>query len=1473
MKFLRRIRTRLRGKGLYGILAITSFVPMLLMKRGTLSVDTKVYLYLDPGRLMRTALQMWDPQVGLGTVTHQTIGYLFPMGPYYWLMRQLGLPIWVAQRIWMGSLLFFAGAGVVYLLRTLRWRGPGVAIAAYVYLLSPYLLNYAAKHSVVASPWAGLPWMLAFTIRALRHRGWRDAALFAIVVQLIGGINATSLVFVLVGTALWVPFAVWVNREVSLRRALQAYGRITLLTFVTSLWWMSGLYAQGRFGLDILRFTETARTVASASTATEVLRGLGYWFFYGADQYGNFVQVGNAYTQHLWLLAVSFGLPCIGMLSSGVVRFRERAFFVALVLLGTALAVGAHPWTGGSLLARVFRVMLSNSQAGGAMRSMPRAVPLLVLGLAVLTGGAANSLAERWPNGRRIWNVQLPERRATLACAAIVLLAFVNAPALFTGQYIADNLQRPEDIPSYWVQDIKALDRGSHRTRVLEIPGEDFASYRWGTTVDPITPGLMDRAYVARELVPYGTLPSAQLVAAFDYTMQGSMLSPDALAPMARFMAAGDLNVRSDLTYERYLLVRPRQLWQLVQAATGLGKPTGFGGTSPNVPDPRFPLLDEQELGADPALPNPPKVAMIPVQDPENILKLASPQNPVVVIGDSFGLIQGANAGLLSGHELVFYGGTFADDTTGLRKQLARGATILLTDTNRKRGQRWGTVYDNYGYTETANEKLPDDPGNQPMEIFPGAGTDSQTVAQQRGGISATASDYGNPVTYTPEDRPGNAIDGDTGTSWKVGGFSPVLNESLDLAYAQPQSADHLRIVQPYQGLQDRFITKVALHFDDDPPVEETLTPASRSEAGQIINFPKRTFTKLSIEILATNIKSQTYFAGTSPVGIAELQVGDEPPRLDEVIRLPTRTLAQAGRESNENPLAIVLTRIRTRPSNAVRSDEELRMARVWSLPAARAFDLTGTLRISDRATDETIDRVLGQPDATAGGITATSSRHLAGSPAARASAAFDGDPKTAWTSGFLTNVGDWLDVALPRPTSFNHLDLQLVADGRHSVPTKLTILADGKPSATVQVPAVTDRATPNATVSVPLDFPTVTGTDIRVRIDAQRDVRTRDWYSGVPIPMPVAIAELGIPGVSQPAPTGPIDPACRSGLLTVDGKDVPVSLHGSAADAVARNPIPFEACTPPEGLALDAGDHLLRTATGRDVGIDIDQAVLRSAAGGAADPATGFISPTTDPTTVPTLDPGRDGRTKVTATVRNAKDPFWLVFGQSIDNGWKLKVNGKTLGDATLVNGYAAGWLIDPHGASTLDITLQWTPQRVVWIALGLSALALLACLALVLWPMRRHLAPVATEASSPGADGRASVPQPFEMSRLLRYAGPRPSARTSVILTLLSLLAWTAIIDWRVGLLVAVAAFLGSRSDRARPLLTLGAPAAYGAAAAYQIAFQLLTHRPVGFGWAAYAQRVHPLAWASVALLVTDVILDRLWLRRWWPSKDAEA
>ena len=83
--------------------------------------DTKTYLYLDPGKVLADAPYVWNSQIGLGTVTHQYIGYLWPMGPFYWLFDALGVPDWVAQRLWIGTVIFAAGMGVRYLCRTLGW--------------------------------------------------------------------------------------------------------------------------------------------------------------------------------------------------------------------------------------------------------------------------------------------------------------------------------------------------------------------------------------------------------------------------------------------------------------------------------------------------------------------------------------------------------------------------------------------------------------------------------------------------------------------------------------------------------------------------------------------------------------------------------------------------------------------------------------------------------------------------------------------------------------------------------------------------------------------------------------------------------------------------------------------------------------------------------------------------------------------------------------------------------------------------------------------------------------------------------------------------------------------------------------------------------------------------------------------------------------------------------------------------------
>ena len=243
------------------VTAALAYLPLLFSEPGRVAADTKQYLYLDPSHLMERAPYMWDSHIGLGTVTHQNIGYLFPMGPYYWLMDRIGMPDWIAQRLWLGSIMFLAALGVRYLMRTLGAPEFAAAIAGLVYMLSPYTLDYAARISAILLPWAALGWMLGLTIRASVLQRWREPALFALVVQIVGGVNATALIFAGLAPLLWLAFAALL-RQLPWKNALRTTVRIGVISITASLWWIAGRSLQGGYGIDILRFTVTVRTVS-----------------------------------------------------------------------------------------------------------------------------------------------------------------------------------------------------------------------------------------------------------------------------------------------------------------------------------------------------------------------------------------------------------------------------------------------------------------------------------------------------------------------------------------------------------------------------------------------------------------------------------------------------------------------------------------------------------------------------------------------------------------------------------------------------------------------------------------------------------------------------------------------------------------------------------------------------------------------------------------------------------------------------------------------------------------------------------------------------------------------------------------------------------------------------------------------------------------------------------------------------------
>jgi arabinofuranan 3-O-arabinosyltransferase len=1477
------------------VLALLCYIPMLLTSRGYVGADTKQYLYLDPSQLLARAPYLWDKHIGAGSVTHQNIGYLFPQGPWYWAFQTIGAPDWLAQRLWAATLLFAAGSGVLALVRTFGWRNRAAFLAALGYMLSPYVLEYESRISAILLPWAGLPWMVALVARGLRAQAarsearalarssgddkqdrrdalrrvaadvgsrWRHPALFALVVALVGGTNATSLLYAGLAPTLWLPFAL-AHREVTWRGAAAFVGRTAVLTIGVSLWWITGLLSQAGYGLDVLAYSETVKTVASGSQASEVLRGLGNWYFYGRDGVAPWVQPSESYTQNLPLIAVSFAIPILALLAAVCLRWRHKAYFVTLILVGTAVAVGVYPYAHPSAAGGLFKAFAEGSTAGLALRSTPRAVPLVTLGFAVLLAAAVESFANSWSAiGRSAsrW-AGFAARRPWVPAAAfalVLLLVLVDMLPLWRGQFVEKGLRRPETLPAYVNQAAQALDAksGGEATRVLELPGADFSHYRWGATLDPPLPGLMDRSYVSRELIPFGTPASADLIRSLDRRMQEGVFEPSSLPDIARLLGVGDVVMRNDLQYERFRTPRPRSTWSKLTnpVPNGLDAPQGFG--PPVAEKPVIPLTDEVTLGTPTGAANPPAMGVFGVRNPTPIVRTERAGAPLVVAGNGEGLVDAAAAGVLDGSGVLRYAGAMTP--AEISATLGTGADLLITDSNRKRAERWGTVRENFGYTERADEKpLEKDPTDARLPVFPNQTTADQTVAEQRGVAGVEASDYGNPVAYAPADRPSNAFDGDPSSAWRVGAFADVRGQRIRVRLQRPVTTDSLTLVQPISGPRNRYITKATLSFDGGKPVPVTLGDASRTAKGQKITFPGRSFSSVEFEIKGTNVGVLQKWDGISGVGLAEMRIPGI--RLDEVLRLPTDVLAAAGAASLDHRLAIQVARDRADPQEPFKSDTEVSLARTFDLPTPRAFDVAGTARISALADDLTVDRVLGRAvDASV--VRATSSQRLNGSLPDRGSAAADGNPATAWSPAFGPQQGSWVQLAAPRPTTVSQLNLQLVADGRHSVPTRFTLEVDGKPLRDVKVPATPDGVAENGAVAAPVRFAPVTGKNFRLVVTGTRREITKDYFGGQPIELPVGIAEVGAPGLQVPALAGTatLDPRCRSDLLSLDGRPLPVKLTGSVRDAEQRNGLPIALCGPAPQVA--AGSHDLRSVRGETSGVDVDRLVLASAAGGGAGTAADPFAGPARTADSPTVRVQGDGPVSYRLHVTGARPgkPFWLVLGQSNSPGWQATAAGLgDLGTAQLVDGYANGWLVTPRSGD-FDVALSWTPQRKVWVGLAVSAVAMLIVLALAFAPgsgrrRRREVAVVL----HPELD-----PEP-ELQSPLSGGSPVPVLPAVVAGLGVGLLTAVLVRPW-AGLLVAVLTVAAALVPRARVMLRVGAVGGLAVSALYVLEVQARFRLPENGGWVAAFSKVAAVSWLSVAFLVADTVVQYVQDRR---------
>ncbi|MEO6468790.1 MAG: hypothetical protein ABIP21_06795, partial [Acidimicrobiia bacterium] len=653
---------------------------------------------------------------------------------------------------------------------------------------------------------------------------------------------------------------------------------------------------------------------------------------------------------------------------------------------------------------------------------------------------------------------------------------------------------------------------------------------------------------------------------------------------------------------------------------------------------------------------------------------------------------------------------------------------------------------------------------------------------------------------------------------------------------------------------------------DGGPMIFRPLTFASRKHGGEEIQFPARKFSSVEIQIAGT-VRNKVAKVATEKgrrrktgVGFAEVKLVDNvanalPVRATEVERLPQDLMRALGTRSAAHPLAIIMT-----PTFAD-------FRRKFELPTPRAFSLSGEVRLNAQGRDDALDRALGIPLSGEGGITVTSTERL-GNVAARSSAAFDGNPKTAWNSRSRDLVGEGITVQVPNPVTFDHLNLQVVADGRHSTPTRLRIVSNYGSSRVVDIAA---GAVTDGVRSVTPRFEPITGDRFTITLDAVALLQVRG-SNGAPITLPIAIAEMGIPGVQRAAMPAQMPTRCVEQQLRIDGTPFPVRVTGTTADAEQGRALTFAPCDLVSTLALDAGTHQLDASTTRRDGLAFGRMLLTSAANGAAAPVSTYAPPAAERAVaarVPQIRVAHRGRTSMQIRASGGRDPFWMVLGQSFNRGWHATADGRDLGEAQLVDGFANGWRVSPHrDGSPVTITLEWTPQQYVKGALIASGLGVLACLGIIIGAARRRRRrtvadddDVHSARDNALAVGGEATPARAEASFASFRSRAVPASWGSAVVAAGALGFGTAVLTrTSLGALVALGVLGVLRWPRARIALRL-LPAVVMVLIGFYVAWGQFRHNyTANFEWPTYFEPVRNVSWLVVILLAADVVVGRV-------------
>lgn len=1177
--------------------------------------DTKLDLVINPGGALARALHMWDGQGAFGQVGNQAYGYLWPMGPFFWLGHLAEMPGWFVQRLWIGLVLVVAFQGAARLARALGVRSDlAVIVAALAYALSPRMITTVGPISIEAWPSAIAPWVLLALVLGSRQGSARRYALGAgLGVAMVGGVNAAATFAVIPLGAVWLLTRTRGPR----RRTLMVWWPI--FTLLGCLWWLVPLVVLGQYSPPFLDYIETADVTTYPTTLFDALRGTTAWIPYVESRW----RAGNDLITIPILILNSTVLVVLGLVGIARRDNPHRTFLALGLLTGLLMVTFGHAGAQQGWFGPGQRDLLDGVLA--PVRNVHKFDPVIripmILGLAHVmdrtlqawaahrAGQATDATASR--RARFLDDVG----RLGVVWLAVVALVGASLPALSGRLAPGDAFS---DIPTYWRQTASWLAENDSEGRALLLPASSFGAYVWGATQDePIQP-IADSDWAVRNAIPLAPVGNIRALDALDERLARGEGSP-ALAAYLRRMGIDYLVLRNDLRRSSDV-ADPVLVHQALGDSPGLERVQSFG---PDVGgQARLEAPDDREIVV-----NQGWQAEYPAVEIYQVFGSSSRS----VTSRDLPVVAGAPEDLLSLTE----SGVLNQRPTTLGYDADSGARptgdVVLTDGLRLRDRFFGRIHDGASETLTPQEAEAAEIGDYELT------TDGawRTTARLEGAAaivaSSSQSDARTPGGAEPAHQPYAAFDGDPATSW-ISRSDATGDTSLRLDLTEPTDVDTVTV---HLGEEPTFVSQIRVR------TENGVTDPVTVRAGREID--------VSLPAGPTSWVAVEESSGSSgrQLAIAELEVPGVtvsrwlvPPTIPTAWGAPSVISLDARPDARTGCVEIGLS-LRCAPGRQHEGGETSGMRRLVTLPEGATYD--ARLQVVPRAGSAISDLL--QEDLLVN--VQASSRSTTGVSASGPIAVIDDDPGTTWVSAAI-DPSPSLDVSWLEKRTITGITLAMDPQAPARRPTSVLVSYEG---GSQRVDLDEDGVGELRPVRVDR---------LSIVLDESVDTVNLD-FDGTAEALGVGVSELSVRGL--PDPLGRLDTTtqdfgCGSGPeFDVNGRILATAVVGVPAELHRGGPADLRLCTSDETVRLTAGEN--RISLGATDSFSPATVVLTRSGGSTPLPDVVHPAPTVDGALQPT--PGDDT----------------LVVRQNANDGWTATQGGTTL-DASVVDGWQQAFGVD---------------------------------------------------------------------------------------------------------------------------------------------------------------------------------------------------